>query len=142
MAGEYEDAWQESEEPADMTNSYNTKLAPEEEAKFQGWAKENGKLKDAYDYDIRGFWKDGAAFSENGHGSDYYKKPNHPTFSEESQYHGSDGHFGGRWNKNEEGETVSFTPSSTNLKNMSQEQLQRYFDEVEQGIKLDIPSAK
>ena len=79
---------------------FNTKLSPEEEKQFIQWAKEQKKDPDmeTIDYDLRGFFKDGKSFADNGHGSDYYKKPNHPTFSTESQYHGTDNDlFGGKW---------------------------------------------
>ncbi|MBU3577570.1 hypothetical protein [Polynucleobacter sp. UK-Kesae-W10] len=142
MADEYADAWTEDENDKGLTDSYNTKLSPEDEAKFQGWATQNGKLKDAYDYDIRGFWKNDGQLDERAHGSDLYKKPNHPTFSDQSMYHGQDGQYGGQWNADESGNTVSFTPSQTNLKNMSAEQLGQYFKEVEPNIALDLPTAK
>lgn len=97
------------QEPEDLSDYYNTRLTPEEEAKFQAWAK--GKknaaggdlLKDVYDYDVRGWWLDGAERAADGHGPDLFKKPNHPTFSQESIYHGSEGRRGGRWDHDETG---------------------------------------
>lgn len=127
-------------DPYDFSNKYNTKLSPDDEAKYQKWAKDNGKEKDVYDYDMRGFWKDGNQFAENGHGADTYKKPNHPTFSDQSKYHGVNGAFGGTWTE-KDGE-VSFTPSVTNLRNMPSAELQKYFDKYEPGVKLNLPKGK
>lgn len=50
---------------------------------------------DEKDYDLRGAWLGGFK-PGSGHGTDQFKKPNHPTFSEESQY-SSALHPGGRW---------------------------------------------
>jgi len=35
---------------------------------------------------------------KDNHGVDTWKKPNHPTFSNQSKYHGVDGFYGGNWN--------------------------------------------
>lgn len=51
------------------------------------------------DYDLRGAWLNDGFKPGSGHGTDRYKKPNHPTFSEESQYSNSL-HPGGRWTDN------------------------------------------
>ena len=118
-----------------MTNQYNTKLSPKEEVQFQAWA--GDRLRDLYDYDLRGFWKSGAAFAENGHGADTFKKPNHPTFSVESKYSGSEGKAGGRWAQDASGQTT-FTPSKTNLENMPLPELKHYFDKIEPDVLLNI----
>ena len=73
-------------DPFDFTATHNTKLSPKEEKAFMAWADKTGKIKDLYDYDLRGFWKSGAGTAENGHGTDTFKKPNHPTFSDQSIY--------------------------------------------------------
>lgn len=122
-------------DPNDYTNAYNTQLTPQEERSFREWA--GDKVRDLYDYDLRGFWKSGAAFSENGHGADTYKKPNHPTFSVGSKYHGSDGNIGGVWGEDQEGHAF-FVPSEHNLKNMPLPELKRYFDKVEPDVLLSI----
>ena len=126
-------------DPYDFTARYNTPLSQSDEAKFRAWAQENGKSADElYDYDLRGAWKSGAAFSENGHLPDTYKKPNHPTFSDQSQYHGQDGHQGGTWAG---GGTApfTFTPGQTNLRMMPGDALQRYFQAREPGVQLILP---
>lgn len=76
---------------------YDTKLPRWEEDAFRGWAYANGFADQTHDYDLRGAWRAGARANQDGHWPDRWKKPNHPTFSEESIYHGVDGHVGGRW---------------------------------------------
>ena len=84
-------------DPFDYTDKYNTPLTPDEERRFQAWARKNPqRLKDLYDYDVRGFWKAGRKTSGNGHGGDEFKKPNHPTFSTYSNY-SSPLRQGGTW---------------------------------------------
>ena len=118
----------------DMTNQYNTQLTPDEEAKFQSWVKANGRENDFVDYDMRGAWKAGAGQAANGHFPDTYKKPNHPTFSDQSQYNGKDGYVGGKWTGDDT--SATFTPSESNLKNMPPADLQKYFNEREPNSKL------
>lgn len=121
-------------DPYDFSSRYNTALSPAEEQQFQDWAAKAGKLGDVYDYDLRGFWKSGGSFDPTtGHGGDTYKKPNHPTFSDQSQYHGTDGYQGGTWGRG------TFTPSAHNLEMMSPPALQRYFTEREPDTRLILP---
>lgn len=87
----------EKEDINDFSDFYNTKLTDEEEAQYQAWAKKIGHERDVYDYDLRGAWKAGAAQTENGHFPDTFKKPNHHTFSEESQYADGKRNIGGHW---------------------------------------------
>ena len=129
-----------TEDDRDFSNQYNTELTPEEEKAFKKWAKKNGREKDVYDYDLRGAWKEmmsgQMSESDNGHLGDRYKKPNHPTFSDESKY-STDENRGGHWDKDSSGRT-RFTPSDANLKNMSEGELRRYFKEVEPDVLLNI----
>lgn len=85
------------EDVRDYSDLYNTKLTDEEEAQYQRWAKSIGHERDVYDYDLRGAWKAGAEQAENGHFPDTFKKPNHHTFSNESQYHNGTTRIGGHW---------------------------------------------
>lgn len=55
-----------------------------------------------------------------GHGSDAYKLPNHPTFSQDSLA-SNPLQYGGVWKDS------TFTPSEHNLRNMPPEQLYNYF---------------
>ena len=129
---------QESD-PLDFTGRYNTKLSAKEQAAFMSWAAKQSKklgrdvLQDMYDYDLQGAWKAGFARSENGHLPDTFKKPNHPTFSDQSQYNGADGIYGGSWGTDAEGRDT-FTPGRGAL--WDGERLGRYFQEVEPNAVL------
>ena len=128
---------QDKVDPYDFTQKNNTSLDPKEEKLFMKWAEKTGKIRDLYDYDLRGFWKSGAGLAENGHGSDMFKKPNHPTFSDQSQYNTPET-TGGTWAQTPKGQTM-FTPSSYNLQNMSAPSLQKYFKQVEPNVMLNLP---
>ena len=87
---------------------YGTGLAPEQEAAYRLWVTTlPERLRSDYDYDLRGAWLAGDRPDGEGHMTDRWKKPWHPTFSEESVY-SRPGVQGGRW----EGET--FVPSAYN----------------------------
>jgi hypothetical protein len=121
----------------DFTDKYNTQLSPQEESDYQTWASQNNREKDTYDYDMRGAWKEGLTGGEDprGHFPDTYKKPNHPTFSDESKYHGVDGYYGGTWTTSM-GKDV-FTPGPTNL--YGNEDLKRYMSVAEPDAILTAP---
>ena len=94
-------------EEEDMTDQYNTPLDDEEERRYHEWAAQNHREGDSFDYDMRGAWKQGERGDpQTGHFPDTYKKPNHPTFSDESQYDGSGGRRGGHWEEDETGSTT------------------------------------
>jgi hypothetical protein len=77
---------------------YTTKLSKEEESKFLDWKRLNAPNDSGYDYDLRGAYQAGLSPAENGHWPDTFKKPNHPTFSEESIYSQRDPSLpAGRW---------------------------------------------
>lgn len=65
---------------------FNTPLSSTEEQKFQQWKNKYAPLDSGEDYDLRGAFKAGVTPAANGHWPDTWKKPNHPTFSNESQY--------------------------------------------------------
>ena len=89
-------------------DKYNTPLTPDEQVAFDAWVASESQrqgrdiLMDKGAYDIQGFWKSGdyKSMDEDNHGSDRWKKPNHPTFSNQSIYHGVDGMQGGTWMDN------------------------------------------
>ena len=93
-------------EDPEMINkdNYNTELTPEEKLEYDKWVVQENKtqgrdiLMDQGAYDVQGFWKSGAYKNtdSDGHGTDVYKKPNHPTFSNESMY-ASDDNVAGIW---------------------------------------------
>lgn len=119
----------------DFTDRYNTPLDEEDEKKYQTWAKTNKREKDAYDYDMRGAWKEGAGQADNGHFPDTHKKPNHPTFSDESVYHGVDDHEGGKWSKKDGKDT--FTPGVSNKKFRSKKEREDYLKRSDPSVLLD-----
>ena len=131
----------------DFTGKYNTELSADEEEAFEAFLQKNQEekgrdlSKDLSDYDVRGWWKAGADTADNGHGPDTYKKPNHPTFSDESIYHNKDGHKGGKWTEGEDGK-FSYQPSATNLKHYSAKELARYFAEIEPDVQLVMPTTE
>lgn len=92
--------------PAGFDKQYNTILTNDEEKEFQSWKKQYAPKDSGADYDLRGAFKADLKPGADGHWPDTFKKPNHPTFSDESQY----AKFGdpGRW----EGE--KFIPPSEN----------------------------
>lgn len=113
----------------------------------------NNKGPKGYDYDYQSFFKANpdAKMSPGQHYPDTYKKPNHPTFSDESQYNGigywnpktgnEDKTQGGHWDKDDEGHDT-FTPGKTNFDHHSVEELQEYFKRVEPKAKLLLPQSK
>jgi hypothetical protein len=130
-------------DPRDMTDQYNTKLTPEEEAEYQKWAAELSKKAgrdisgDTYDYDMRGAFKGGAGQSgDNGHFPDTYKKPGHPTFSDQSIYHGVDGHEGGHWDKVDG--HWRFQPGQSNLSINGADNIREYLRRGDPGVILDL----
>lgn len=123
-------------EEQDFTDQYNTQLTPEEEREFQAWAKAEGRERDVFNYDLRGAWKElkSGTMSEDarGHLGDKYKKPNHPTFSNQSIYSTKENQ-GGHWSV-ENGQDV-FVPGRE-LSAAEANYLQQYFAEREQGVQL------
>lgn len=124
---------------ADFTDRYNTKLSESDEKLYQLWLKTLPKeQQNTYDYDMRGAWRAGEGQGGNGHFTDRFKKPNHPTFSNESIYNGADGQYGGDW-LNILGRDV-FVPTETNLAQNDSEWLRKYFAEVEPSALLMNPN--
>jgi hypothetical protein len=133
-------------------DNFNTQLSPQEEQAYQGWLVKQGMQlgrdlrHEADDYDMRGLFKDtGGANIDPGHGTDRYKKPNHPTFSDESVYSGvSDvvkgGRFlGGQWGGDDQS-GYTYTPSPNMLERThTPERLSRYMGEREKNVQLVMP---
>jgi hypothetical protein len=125
-------------EPQDLSFQFNTPLTPAEQSQYQ--IDMGDRAKDTYDYDLQGFWKSGGRFDGRGHATDQFKKPNHPTFSDQSMY----SNFatpGGQWSGRIP-ENSAFTPSETNLNNLGTTGLKSYFDQVEPGAKLNLPAKR
>ena len=136
----------------DYTATYNTQLSAENEQRFNNWVIAESKLrgrdisKDMENYDLKGYWLGGGYkdTTGKGHMTDTYKKPNHPTFSDQSKYNNVASPWGvpfqgGHW----EEDGKSFTPSATMLKYTHQQDfLQRYMQEREPGVRLIIDKKK
>ena len=126
-------------------DQFNTRLSTDEEKSFRLWAKKNKRDPDleTIDYDLRGFWKHNGKFADNGHAADTYKKPNHPTFSDQSMYHGAadvlGGSFvGGTWT--ERNGRTQFRPSVRMLETTHDPQwLQGYMQKREPSVDLILP---
>lgn len=77
---------------------YETKLTPEEEKQFQVWKAQYAPKDNGVDYDFRGAFKTGIKPDpETGHWPDTFKKPNHPTFPNESIYAAFHPELAGKW---------------------------------------------
>lgn len=130
--------------PVNYRDQYNTRLSPEDEAAYQAWAKKNGRENDVEDYDMRGAWLEakqkGVSLEDGrGHFPDTYKKPNHPTFSDQSKYNGEGGAKGGTWSKTEDGRDV-FTPNRK-LSPKEEQSLKEYFAKNEPNAVLNLDGA-
>jgi hypothetical protein len=79
-------------------NGYNTELTTGAEQAFPAWAAKVAPGDDGRDYDYRGAFAAGEQRSGNGHLPDTFKKPNHETFSNESQYAAERPEIAGHWN--------------------------------------------
>ena len=121
--------------PLDDTNDF---------IKYLQWAKAGGKniLDEEHDYDLRGYYKAGGQLATPGgnpvHLPDTFKKPNHPTFSDESKYSGP-GNEGGHWIKDKQGNYIGFQAGPANLQYHTPEDMQAYFSKYEPGLKLSFP---
>lgn len=121
-----------TQNPPDYTNQYNTPLNSQEQSKFKQWKAKYAPNDTGSDYDLQGAFKAGITpDKDRGHFPDTFKKPNHPTFSDESQYSGKNGMIGGHW-----GDDGTYSPSNTNLQMRTQQQLQDYFTKNEPDTKL------
>lgn len=122
---------------------YNTPIPPERQRDFDQWVAKQHTLTgkdpraDMQDYDVQGYFLSQGANDERGHGPDTFKKPNHPTFSDESMYSGKAGNVGGSWIPS--GQHSVYQASPTNMKFRSKDELNRYFSEVEPGDLVTSP---
>ena len=80
--------------------NFETKLSKEEEGQYQDWKSIHAPNDSGFDYDFRGAFKAGVTpDNESNHWPDTFKKPNHPTFSDQSQYAKDAPHLAGSWNE-------------------------------------------
>jgi len=91
-----------------VRSKFDTQLSPQEEFTFAEWKKKYAPNDSGEDYDLRGAFKSGMKPSADGHWSDEFKKPNHPTFSNQSRYaaFGDPGEWAGVWDP----KTRTYTP--------------------------------
>lgn len=108
------------------------------DAGFAAWMQANG-VQESDDYDYRGAFEAGEGKGGNGHFTDRFKRPNHPTFSTGSKYNGEGGAVGGQWVKARGRNRWEFRASEWNLKNRTREELMDYFDRVEPGQTIRFP---
>ena len=127
-------------------SNYNTKLSPADEFAYRKWVAEHSKKlgrdvsMDEYDYDMRGYWLSlpSGKSVDGGHAPDTYKKPNHPTFSIESVYHGTKAPWGGVFEGGVWGDKT-YKPSKSMLQRTHNiERLKAYFKEREPGVLLEV----
>lgn len=129
-----------------FASNFNTALSPENDAKFNRWLAAQSAQRgrdlsgDTTDYDLRGYWLNGGwKDTGTGHMPDTYKKPNHPTFSIESIYHGTPSPFGTQWQGGQWREGT-YQPSQHMLQHTHNwEALQQYMASVEPGVRLVPP---
>ncbi len=114
-----------------MQDQYNTPLTGPQNMMFPSWLNKVAQLNkrtpdsiygDRYNYDVQGQFASGQ--TPQGHGSDFFKKPNHPTFSMESLYDHPN-YEGGKWTDS------SFTPGSMNYEMSSPDHMRQYFNQAE-----------
>ena len=97
FAGGLDDWWQAiagiGQQP-----TYDTQLSPEQEQAYQAWKLQNAPRDSGADYDLRGAFQAGLSPDpQSGHWPDTFKKPGHPTFSNQSQYAAARPDLAGSW---------------------------------------------
>lgn len=117
---------------------YTTQLNPADEARYQVWrAMLPQQLQYEGDYDLRGAYSDGLKPSDNAHFNDKYKKPNHPTFSDQSMY-STPQNPGGSW-IGTDSTGYTFNASPANLVHQTPDDLLNYFQANEPDSKVVLP---
>lgn len=123
-----------------MTDVYDTPLTSDQETDYKSKFGDDA----SQDYDMRGYYSDHPGVDPNAEGQHYpdtYKKPWHPTFSDESQYNGVGGQQGGTWGTDAQGKDT-FTPGPTNMQMHGLVGMLNYFDKVEPDVTLLMPKGK
>ncbi len=88
---------------------YDTKLSPPDEMAFQSWKARYAPKDSGADYDLRGAFKAGfKPDPQTGHWPDTFKKPNHPTFSDQSNYARDAPGLAGSWDS--DGPNAKYIP--------------------------------
>lgn len=121
-----------------MPRGYDTPLTPFQRVLYGEWRDrlpEN--LRGTDDYDLQGAYLGGAREAANGHLTDQWKKPNHMTFSDQSQY-STPAAPGGQWTDAGNGKWV-FYASPTNIQQHAPSELADYFKAQEPGSTVVLP---
>ena len=119
----------------EIAKQFETKLSADDEAKFQQWKAKYAPKDSGYDYDLRGAYLDGLTPNpETGHWPDKFKKPNHPTFSNESMYAKDMPERAGSW----QGETY-IPPTGDTTRPLTGMEKARYV--AEQAVMEALPAA-
>jgi hypothetical protein len=122
---------------------YSTSVPASRSTEYQQWVQDLNQKRgkdssgDSFDYDLTGAFLGGVQPDARGHLPDTYKKPNHMTFSSDSQYHTPD-EPGGIWQDAGNGQWLFFA-SPTNLKYHSPAELTDYFNKYEPDSMLVLP---
>lgn len=117
---------------------FTTALTPQQEASYSAWQQRLPyHLRSDEDYDLRGAFLDNAQEAANGHLTDKFKKPNHMTFSDDSQYSNTS-NMGGQWVGSDK-TGWAFYASPYNLSQHNSAQMRDYFDQAEPDAGLLLP---
>lgn len=129
--------------PQDYGKKYNSVVDPKSAADFEAWKSglPADMDKSGKDYDLAGAFNAGLTPEADGHLPDTYKKPNHPTFSNESVYSGKEDGVGGKWSKDEAGKWT-FEASPDQLKINKPDDIKSYFSTKERDSRLLLPAAE
>ncbi len=109
---------------------------------FDAWKAQYAPNDTGKDYDLMGAFSAGIKpDGDRGHFPDTFKLPNHPTFSDQSQYSTKDAP-GGKWGTDADGKDT-FTPSPWMAKDPARmAYLKDYMAKAEPNAKLILPEAK
>lgn len=126
--------------PQYLDSLFNADNTDHRDPVYQQW-KQNYDLQEDPTYDLFAAYQAGMTPDDRGHLGDMFKLPTHPTFSDESKYSGQNGQIGGQWL--EAGPNKwTFKASPHNLQNMPAAQLMDYFDRIEPGNTLQLPTGQ
>ena len=119
--------------------NFNTPLDSRKRAAYLVWLANNGRSQDTQDYDVSGYFNKYGG-SNDAHLTDEFKKPNHPSFGDESVYSGTPNEFtgnryiGGKWTDGQ------YAPSVEMLKTTHDPRVMlRYFQRNEPGVRVRMP---
>lgn len=124
----------------DFTAQFNTQIPHHLSGSYQAWlgTLPSGMDQTGKDYDLQGAYLAGLNTADNGHLPDTFKKPNHPTFSDQSKYSGQGLGIGGTWTQAGDG-SWQFQLSPDQLNMTSAQALQNYFKTYEPDSRLIMP---